>query len=168
MASVPLPHLGRQARVVLHGEVEVQGVALPGLLDPLLIEPVSGALRVAGEPQPGSLPPSTGRRHCSTKERGIRAASSSSAPARVTPWMQCRRRPRPLRRTGRRCSAAAPADTVSTPSGSAAPGTGIPSLSDRGSSSPVRFRRTALHGPAAQGEAPPLEAGHGPQEEGQA
>ena len=52
---IPAPHPGRQARVVLHGKVEVQGVALPGPADPLPVKPVLRPLRVAGEPQPAPL-----------------------------------------------------------------------------------------------------------------
>ena len=54
-AAVPLPHPGRQARVVLHGEVEIPGVALSRLPDPLPVKPGLRPVRIAGEPQLGSL-----------------------------------------------------------------------------------------------------------------
>ena len=162
---VSLPHLGRQARVVLHGEVEVKDVALPGLLDPLLIEPVSRPLRVAGEPQPGPLDRAPGAALLH-KGAGHQNSLVQQRPRQGHPLDACRRPLVP--------SAEQAEDVPPPPQGHRhlPPGQLLPALESHPSQQGQHLSRQVpphpLHAPAAQGESPPLEAGHGPQEEGQA
>ena len=48
---VALQHGGGEAGVIRHGKGQAQRLLFLRFLDPLLVKPVSGALRVAGEPQ---------------------------------------------------------------------------------------------------------------------
>ena len=54
-SPVALQHSGGEAGVVRHGKGQAQCFLFIRFLDPLLVKPVGGTLRVAGEPQPASL-----------------------------------------------------------------------------------------------------------------
>ena len=163
-ARVPLPHLGRQRRVILHGEVEVERPPLLRLQNPLLVKPVLRVLRVAGEPHPAPRhgAPGTGLLHEGAGHEGR--------------LVQQNPRQRDALNQGRAAlvSAAKEVEGVLLPAQPhCQPVLGCllpplePQLPQRGQHLPQQIAPQRRDGFAAQPEGHAVEAGRGPLEEGQ-